>query len=107
MVLLEALSYGAPCLASDIEANLALDLGRDSYFPLGEIDALADAMRAKLAAPNPADSVERAARVLNSFGWGAIVERTMDVYESALLGWRAGRERRGGAGIGRVEFGGR
>lgn len=108
MVLLEALSYGAPCLCSDIEANLALDLGTGCYFPLGEVDALAGAMRLKLAAPNHAESAERAARVLDSFGWGAIVERTMDVYENALLGWRQGRARHGSARLGtRVEFGGR
>ena len=108
MVLLEALSYGAPCLASDIDANLALDLGPDSYFPLGDVDALTQAMRVKLAAPNPAEGAERAARVLDSFGWGAIVDRTTDVYESALLGWRAAKARHGGAGFRpRVEFGGR
>ena len=108
MVLLEALSYGAPCLASDIDANLALDLGGDSYFPLGDIAALAQALRGKLASPNPAEGVERAARVLDSFGWGAIVDRTMDVYESALLGGQADGPRRGRAALGtRVEFGGR
>ncbi|MEI5664940.1 glycosyltransferase family 4 protein [Bosea sp. CCNWLW174] len=108
MVLLEALSYGAPCLASDIDANLALALGQDSYFPLGDVDALARAMRVKLAAPNPAEGAQRAARVLDSFGWGAIVDRTTEVYESALLGWRAGKARHGRAGFrSRVEFGGR
>jgi glycosyltransferase involved in cell wall biosynthesis len=108
IVLLEALSYGAPCLASAIDANLALDLGRESYFPLGEIGALADAMRLKLAAPIHAESAERAARVLDSFGWGAIVDRTMEVYESALLGWKADGPRHGRAGVGtHVEFGGR
>jgi len=108
MVLLEALSYGAPCLASNIDANLALELGGDSYFPLGDVGALADAMRLKLAAPNLAESAERAERVLDSFGWSAIVDRTTDVYESALLGSRPSGARHGGAALGtrRAEFGG-
>ena len=49
IALLEALGYGLPVLASDIAANLALDLGPDAYVPLGDTDALAGAMRAKLA----------------------------------------------------------
>jgi len=107
MVLLEALSYGVPCLASDIDANLAVDLGPDGYFPLGAVDRLAEAMRAKLAAPAPAESAVRAAQVLDSFGWGAIVDRTMDVYESALRGWRPARVRQRGTGRAKhVELGG-
>lgn len=108
MVLLEALSYGVPCLASDIEANLALDLGAENYFPLGAVDALAEAMSAKLAARDPAQSAARAARTIDSFGWGTIVDRTMDVYENALLGWRPGSVRRDGDGPAKqAELGGR
>jgi len=107
MVLLEALSYGVPCLASDIDANLAVDLGPGGYFPLGAIDRLAEAMRAKLATPAPAENAARAAQVLDSFGWGAIVDRTMDVYESALLGWRPARVPQRGTGPAKhVELGG-
>uniref|UniRef100_A0A9E7ZN90 Glycosyltransferase family 4 protein n=1 Tax=Bosea sp. NBC_00436 TaxID=2969620 RepID=A0A9E7ZN90_9HYPH len=98
MVLLEALSYGVPCLASDIDANLAVDLGPEGYFPLGAVDRLAEAMQVKLAAPAPAESAAHAAQVLDSFGWGAIVDRTMDVYESALLGWRPAPVRKRDAG---------
>jgi glycosyltransferase involved in cell wall biosynthesis len=107
MVLLEALSHGVPCLASDIDANLALDLGKGSYFPLGAVDRLADAIRQKLAAPDTVEGAERAARILDSFGWGAIVDRTMEVYENALRGTQPKSLRPRGAGIGkRFEFGG-
>ena len=107
MVLLEALSYGVPCLASDIDAHLALDLGEGSYFPLGAVDQLAEAIRSKLTKPDAVEGAERAAQILDSFGWGAIVDRTTDVYESALHGWRPDGARPGGAGFRkRVEFGG-
>jgi glycosyltransferase involved in cell wall biosynthesis len=87
MALLEALSHGIPCLASDISANLALELGAENYFPLGDLDALADTMKSKLAAPDLAWSKERAVQIRNSFGWNPIVDRTMEVYESALPVW--------------------
>jgi glycosyltransferase involved in cell wall biosynthesis len=60
IALLEALSHGIPCLASDIDANRALELGTENYFPLGEVDALADAIRCKLITPDSAESKERA-----------------------------------------------
>lgn len=107
MVLLEALSHGAPCLVSDIDAHLALDLGPDSYFPLGAVEQLAGAMRTKLSAPDPAQKAQRAARVIAAFGWGAIVDRTMEVYESALRGWKPNGARQTGSGLRKhVELGG-
>ncbi|MCA6124950.1 glycosyltransferase family 4 protein [Bradyrhizobium sp. WSM 1704] len=108
MVLLEALSHGTRCLASDIDANLALDLGADSYYPLGDVAALAAAMRMKLATPDSAaDREARAARVMASFGWSPIVDRTIEVYESALVAWKAGGAHRGGTGLKKhLEIGG-
>ncbi|AUC94469.1 glycosyl transferase [Bradyrhizobium sp. SK17] len=100
MVLLEALSHGVPCLASDIDANLALDLGPESYFPLGDVDALAGAIRLKLApSGNLPDRSERAARALDCFGWDPIVDRTIEVYESALAARKPGRAHRGGTDL--------
>jgi glycosyltransferase involved in cell wall biosynthesis len=100
MVLLEALSNGIPSLASDIDANLALDLGTESYFPLGDVEALAEAIRMKLAAPDNARSrEERAMGIMNSFGWSPIVDRTIEVYESALVAWKSGDAQRGGADL--------
>ena len=107
MALLEALSHGIPCLASDIGANLALDLGAEDYFPLGDVDALADAMKRKVADPDSVRSQERAAQVRNSFGWSPIVDRTIEIYESALPVWQPRRAHRSGADVkNRLEFGG-
>jgi len=106
-VLLEALSQGVPCLASDIDANLALEIGAEDYFPLGEVAALADAMKRKLAAPDITRSRERAVQIQNSFGWSPIVERTIEIYESALPVWKPRTAYRGGVDVKkRLEFGG-
>lgn len=109
IALLEALSHGVPCVASDIDANLALDLGTESYYPLGDLDALAEAIRLRLAASDSAlDRAERVSRTLNSFGWNPIVDRTIEVYDSALVAWKPGKARHGGAGLNNhLEFGGR
>jgi glycosyltransferase involved in cell wall biosynthesis len=40
ITLLEALSFGLPCLASDIPANREVHLRDDAYFPVGDIDRL-------------------------------------------------------------------
>ena len=42
IAMLEALSYGLPVLASDIPANLEVELPEDHYFPLGDVSALAE-----------------------------------------------------------------
>jgi hypothetical protein len=98
-----------PCLASDIEANLALELGPESYFPLGKIDALMEAIRLKLAAPDSApERAARATRALDCFGWDPIVDRTIEVYEGALAAWKPGHAHRGGADLkNHLGFGGR
>ncbi len=106
MALLEALSSGVPCLASDIDANRAIDLGADDYFPLGDVDALAAAMKQKLAAPDRARSNALAAQIKDSFGWGPIVDRTIKVYENALPVWRPRGVQGGAETRKRLEFGG-
>jgi glycosyltransferase involved in cell wall biosynthesis len=108
IVLLEALSNGIPCLASDIDANLALDLGTENYFSLGDIDGLAEAMKQKLATPDTAHCQARAIRIKDSYGWNPIVDRTISIYEDAIAVWKPRNARRRGTGVAkRLEFGGR
>jgi len=89
IALLEALAYGLPILASDIEANLALELDSDCYFPLGDISKLAQAMRTKLserhAAPQPSVEVmETGSKIMSRYNWKTICEQTASLYLSVL-----------------------
>jgi len=85
IALLEALSFGLPTLASDIPANMDVGLPRSSYFPLGDVAALAKAMRARAASPL-ADEERRRIRawVAERFDWNDIARRTLDVYRGVV-----------------------
>lgn len=72
---LEAASCGTPMLLSDIQANLDLGLPAQHYFPVGDVDVLAQRLRA------PVDTyrVDRGP-ILSAFDWDWISERTLAVY---------------------------
>ena len=83
IALLEALSYGLPVLASDIPANLEVELEPSSYFPVGDISALSQ----KLAqiAREPRDHNIVAARkrwVAQKYDWARIAAQTLAVLQS-------------------------
>ncbi len=85
IALLEAMAFGLPVLASDIVANRELDLPAGDYFPLGDVDALARGMAAKLAKPL-SDEASRAQRlrVEQAYSWQGVAEKTLQVYRSSL-----------------------
>lgn len=89
IALLEAMAYGLPVLASDIEANLALELDPSSYFPLGDVPALSQALRTKLlerheASPTLAQAQETGRRIMSRYNWRTICEQTAALYLSVL-----------------------
>ena len=49
--LLEAMSYGARVVVSDIPANLEVGLPAEDYFPVGDVDALAEKLKAVMSQP--------------------------------------------------------
>jgi glycosyltransferase involved in cell wall biosynthesis len=85
IALLEAMAHGLPVLASDIAANLELDLPVTDYFPLGDVDQLAVGIARKLAVPF-CQSEKRAqiARVEDAYSWSGVVTKTLQVYQRAL-----------------------
>jgi glycosyltransferase involved in cell wall biosynthesis len=87
IVLLEALSYGLPVLASDIPAHLEIGLDESSYFPVGDLAALTNALT-KLS-QTPDDEAARAARihwVTATYDWDRIAVQTLAVYEGIARG---------------------
>jgi glycosyltransferase involved in cell wall biosynthesis len=90
IALLEALSYGLPVLASDILANLDLGLSSEHYFPLGNVPALAAAMRRLSETElDPLQRRERQAWVAARYHWPAIAARTLEIYRQLAYGQSA------------------
>jgi len=81
IAMLEALSYGLPIVASDIPANLEVGLDPSSYFPAGNVAALAEALeRLTLAPRDPGARAARIEFVARNFNWDRVAEQTMEVY---------------------------
>ena len=75
IALLEAMSYGAPVVVSDIPANLEVGLPEEAYFPVGDVDALAERLQA--AVDNPPS---RAGYDMSRYDWDAIAAQVAGVY---------------------------
>ena len=81
IVLLEALSYGLPVLASNIPAHLEIALDRSSYFAVGDVPALARGLSHLQHTPIDEHArVQRAREVAAAYDWEGIAEKTLAVY---------------------------
>lgn len=85
IVMLEALSFGLPVIASDIPANLEVGLPRENYFPLGDVDALAVKLKAHALNPiGPGERVFVRQWVTGRYNWQHIAEKTAQLYRHVL-----------------------
>lgn len=79
--LLEAMSWNLPVIASDIPANLEVGLDASSYFPVGDVEALASRMVQKAQYLGiRCEYGESMAR----YDWDEIAERTASLYREVL-----------------------
>ena len=83
--LLEALSFGLPCLASGIAANRSVGLDAEAYFELGNIDQLAEKITAiSRQSWSDVDRVETRQWVAETYDWNRIARQTAEVYRKAI-----------------------
>ena len=91
IAMLEALSYGLPVLASDIPANLEVNLPQGCYFPMGNVAALSDALlRMSLVAASCEAKLARQAFVATHYDWHVIARQTLETYRSIAKASQAG-----------------
>ncbi|NTV51811.1 MAG: glycosyltransferase family 4 protein, partial [Candidatus Firestonebacteria bacterium] len=86
LVLLEALSYGLPCVMSDIPANRAVKIGLENerYFSPGDIAGLTRRL-AQWAKPTTARQRQLwRSHLLEHYAWRKIAAQTLAVYKGIL-----------------------
>jgi phosphatidylinositol alpha-mannosyltransferase len=89
IILVEAMSAGAPVLASDLDAfSRVLDDGRvGALFPVGDVGALAGSLLDLLADPARREALSAAGRGwVRRFDWSTVGDELVAVYEMAAAG---------------------
>lgn len=86
IVLLEAMSYGLSCIASDIKANRNVDLYEDRFFRAGDIEALTMKIREFIHKPWGEDNKENQKKMIfKKYNWEDIANKTMNVYRQIVF----------------------
>ena len=85
IAVLEALSFGLPVVASDIPGNLAIGLEPSSYYPVGDVQALTEHLRAVTATETTTEERDaRRAFVAKHYSWSEAAADTLMVYREAI-----------------------
>ena len=88
IVLLEAMSHGLSCIASDIPANRELGLSDDRFFRPGDVVGLVEKIREFINRPLSKEERRRQIRMMaERYDWGRLTEETVEVYR-AIVGSR-------------------
>lgn len=85
IVLLEAMSYGLLCLASDIPANQCVSLPDENYFKAGDIKQMSEKFQEFVKKPLSAEQKSCQTEMLRrKYNWDEIAERTIAVYKEVV-----------------------
>lgn len=85
IALLEAMAYGNPVVASDIEANRNVGLPGPSYFPCSDITALGKALNVSLR-EGQGGARKDWGEILADFRWPDVAAQTLAVYRNVSPG---------------------
>jgi glycosyltransferase involved in cell wall biosynthesis len=81
IVLLEAMSYGLSCIASDIPANKCVGLNEERYFKACDVTALAEKIREFIGRPwGESEKMTQIELIIKKYNWEKIAEETLKVY---------------------------
>lgn len=85
IVLLEAMSYGLSCIASDIPANRNIEMDKERFFSAGDINQLKNKMTKFVNQPWTEDCRRGQIEMISqNYDWKKIAECTMSVYSKLI-----------------------
>lgn len=85
IVLLEAMSYGLSCIASDISANRGIELSGNRFFRPGDIVSLNTKIREFIDKPLSEENRRKQIHMIaERYDWEKIAEKTLKVYGKVL-----------------------
>lgn len=77
IALLEAMSYKVPVIVSDIPANLEVGLKYENYFPVGDINTLANKLQQNIDSPYTHVDYD-----MSIYNWDNISEQVSQIYKN-------------------------
>jgi len=85
IVLLEAMSYGLSCIASDIPANRNVELSNERFFKAGDVNEIALKIKEFINKPFGEEERKRQIGIIaEKYNWEKIAEDTLKVYKSVI-----------------------
>ncbi len=85
IVLLEAMSYGLSCIASNIPANRNVQLDEDRFFEPGDINAITVKIREFIHKQWDEEDRNKQINMIHEFyDWGKIADQTLKVYKNTV-----------------------